>query len=132
VIALVAADHSNGMRNEIDPRVASPVWWAIAMHLELQPEEIAAEQELRTDLGLDGLDLALIAMRIGDWLRVDVPRRLAEESITVGDWARAIVTMTAELDEDGRPSAPPSVRTQSGLVRVAPAVTAIALRRSAG
>lgn len=106
------------MTEVIDPKVASPVWWAIALHLGTRPDEVLGEQELRRDLGLDGLDLALIMMRVGDWLRVDVPHAIVDEAVTVGDLARAVVKLMAELDEDGRPSVLPT-RTCSRTQRVA-------------
>jgi acyl carrier protein len=105
------------MSQSIDPSVAAPVWWAIALHLDVQPEEVLCEQELRTDLHLDGLDLALIVMRVGDWLRVDLPPSITDDAMTVGDLARAIVTLLSELDEDQRPSVV-SIRPQSGTHRI--------------
>lgn len=58
---------------------------AIAAHLEIALDEIEAEQSLEGDLGLDPLDLVLIALRLEEDVGVEFPVALLETVKTVGD-----------------------------------------------
>lgn len=58
---------------------------ALAAHLDVAVDEFTSTQTLEDDLGLDPLDLVLIALRLEEDVGVEFPVALLEDVKTVGD-----------------------------------------------
>ena len=98
------------------------VRFALALHLRIDPEEIALEDRLEADLGLDPLDLVLVALRLEEIEEGEFPVARLEMVATVGDlvavvrgWS-AMPASLAERETLLPPAAPPA-RKRSGLRR---------------
>lgn len=70
---------------------------AVARHLGTDPASVLSRHSLRADLGLDGLDLAFVALRIGEQLRIDVPFSQLNDVSTVADLG-ALVARIVDLN----------------------------------
>jgi acyl carrier protein len=57
----------------------------VARHLDVAAGEIALRQHLERDLGLDPLDLVLIALRLEDIEHLEFPLAALESAQTVSD-----------------------------------------------
>lgn len=77
------------------------VSFALALHLELDPNEIREEQDLEEDLGLDPLDLVLIVLRLEEIGDGEFPVGDLEGIKTVRDLASVVRNWT---------EGPPTVR----------------------
>lgn len=73
-------------------RVASLV---VARHLGTDPTVVLPRHSLRDDLGLDRLDLAFIALRIGEQLEIDVPFSQLNSVSTVADLGALVARIVA-------------------------------------
>ncbi len=66
------------------------VRFALALHLDIDPEMISDAQELDRDLGLDPLDLVLIVLRLEELNEIEFPVADLEGIATVGDLAEVV------------------------------------------
>lgn len=57
----------------------------ICEYADVKPEELTEETDIRTDLGLNSLELVNMAVAIEDEFDVEIPDREALELETVGD-----------------------------------------------
>lgn len=78
--------------------------FAIALHLERDPDTISLNDRLAEDLGMDPLDLVLVALRIEEWASGEFPVGDLESAVTVGDLVDVVACW----------SSPPT--TRSGLM----------------
>jgi acyl carrier protein len=79
------------MRYSLDSLVRQ----VVARHLAVAPCEIAPMQHLERDLGLDPLDLVLIALRLEDIEQIEFPMSRLEGAETVGDLTRILRAVRA-------------------------------------
>ncbi|MBX3228531.1 MAG: hypothetical protein KIT84_07755 [Labilithrix sp.] len=77
------------------------VVFALALHLQIDPDEVHEAQRLDEDLGLDPLDLVLVVLRLEEIGEGEFPVGDLEGIATVRDLARVVHAWT-----DG----PPTVR----------------------
>lgn len=85
------------------------VYRALATHLGLDPRAIDDAQRIDHDLGLDRLDLALIAVRLEDSapFRGELPFELLDEVVTVGELVAIVDTwLESEPVDDDRITLP--------------------------
>lgn len=80
------------------------VSFALALHLEVDPDEIHEDQDLEADLGLDPLDLVLVVLRLEEIGEGEFPVGDLEGIKTVKDLAAVVRRWN-----DG----PPTVRVPS-------------------
>lgn len=78
------------------------VCFALGLHLQIDPAEIQEAQRLEEDLGLDPLDLVLVALRLEEIGDGEFPVADLAEIVTVRDLVNVVRVWT-----DG----PPTVRT---------------------
>lgn len=103
------------------------VWFALALHLDLDPEWIQPGHRLEGDLGLDPLDLVLIALRLEEIENEEFPVADLETVTTVFDLV-TIVRAWSKVPSDSHDAEtlpPPAlipVRTKSGMHPIATAV----------
>jgi acyl carrier protein len=94
------------------------VRFALAAHLERDPRSFDDDDELGVDLGLDRLDLAMLALRCERTVGGEFPFALLDEVETVGElivlvgsWLESTVRDTAldVLGDGDRPTLPMSM-----------------------
>jgi len=93
---------------------------AVASHLEVPVDELCSTQSLEDDLGLDPLDLVLIALSLEEDVGVEFPVALLETVKTVGDldslvrsWLGVVPILLRAMER--RPAhMPMSARIQGG------------------
>lgn len=93
------------------------VTFALALHLEADPDSIHLDQRLADDLGLDALDLVLVALRLEEIAEAEFPVAALETARTVADLA-VIVRLWCEVEGRDRPTldaVPPSHRHDSSI-----------------
>jgi acyl carrier protein len=61
------------------------VRFALALHLEIVPDAVVESDSLTEDLGLDPLDLVLVALRLEELAEAEFPVADLEHARTVGD-----------------------------------------------
>jgi acyl carrier protein len=98
------------------------VRFALALHLSVDPQDIDVEDRLEADLGLDPLDLVLVALRLEEIEEGEFPVARLEMVTTVGDLVAVVrgwSVMPASLEERATlpPPAAPPARTSSGTRR---------------
>jgi acyl carrier protein len=96
------------------------VRFALALHLSVDPDEIAMSDRLEAELGLDPLDLVLVALRLEEIEEGEFPVAQLESVATVADLVgivRAWSTMSAGTEERETllPPEAPRARTKSGM-----------------
>ncbi len=64
---------------------------ALASHLGVPPDAVGLHHELDRDLGLDALDIVLVALRLENVLEAELPIADLEDAITVQDFADIVV-----------------------------------------
>lgn len=64
---------------------------AVALHLDVLPDDIDADARLLEDLGLDALDVVLVVLRLEDVAHCELPIAALERVSTVADLARMLV-----------------------------------------
>jgi acyl carrier protein len=64
---------------------------ALASHLGVPPEAVSLAHELDRDLGLDALDIVLVALRLENVLEAEIPIADLELAVTVQDFADVII-----------------------------------------
>jgi acyl carrier protein len=81
---------------------------ALGLYLDLKPAEIDTDADLQKDLGLEPLDLVLIAFRLEEFADAEFSISDLEGVVTVGDfeavvreWVRE--TKNDDVDEEPRP-----------------------------
>lgn len=79
---------------------------ALASHLGVPPASISLEHELDRDLGLDALDIVLVALRLENVLEAEVPIADLEDAITVRDFADIVIGARLTLPMPEPRSAP--------------------------
>ncbi len=105
------------------------VRFALALHLSVDPYEIGVGDRLEADLGLDPLDLVLVALRLEEIEEGEFPVARLETVATVADLVgivRGWSTMPSTAEERETlipPASAPPARTKSGTRR---AVSALA------
>ncbi|MGN0468482.1 MAG: acyl carrier protein [Acutalibacteraceae bacterium] len=57
----------------------------ICEYADVKPEDLTAETDIRTDLGLNSLELVNMAVAIEDEFDVEIPDREALDLETIGD-----------------------------------------------
>ena len=72
----------------------------VARHLEVDHDAVTMDQDLEGDLGLDFLDLVLIASRLEGLSGADLPVQGLREARTVGDLASLLRRALALRDLD--------------------------------
>jgi acyl carrier protein len=97
------------------------VRFALALHLGVDSEELELHHRLEADLGLDPLDLVLVALRLEEIEDAEFPVARLEMVHTVGDLVD-VVRDWASPDHTATVPPPPPARMQSGIQPVAAAV----------
>jgi acyl carrier protein len=69
---------------------AHSVRLALANHLDIEPSELEPSQDLRRDLGLDPLDLVLVALRLEEGAVDEFPIAELETVRTIDDFAKLV------------------------------------------
>lgn len=94
---------------------------AIAAHLDIAVDELSAADTLEGDLGLDPLDLVLVALRLEQDVGVEFPVSLLEQVKTVADldglvgsWLSVVPTLL-RAQSRGRARMVVSARIQGGV-----------------
>jgi len=77
----------------------SSVRLAIARHIDVPPSELRSTHHLSRDLGLDPLDLVLVALRLEEGADVEFPIAELESVHTVDDFAELV---QAWAEREGR------------------------------
>jgi acyl carrier protein len=77
---------------------------AIASHLAMPVDEIDGHDSLAEDLGLDALDLVLVALRLEENIGVDFPLARLDGVVTVDDLVALAASWLSLVDD--RPTAP--------------------------
>jgi acyl carrier protein len=113
------------------------VRFALALHLRTDPHDIALGDRLEADLGLDPLDLVLVALRLEEVEEGEFPVALLETVTTVADLVGLVRTWSTRpeiiVEERETLSPPASVqpeRTKSGTRRAVSAPAAATLPRA--
>jgi acyl carrier protein len=99
------------------------VRFALALHLSVDPHDIGLGDRLEADLGLDPLDLVLVALRLEEIEEGEFPVARLETVATVADLVgivRAWSTMPSSLAAEERatlvpPESTSPARTKSGM-----------------
>jgi acyl carrier protein len=81
---------------------------ALAAHLAVAPEVIDEAQRLERDLGLDALDLVLVALRLENVLEAEIDIADLESLVTVRDFMDVVLGARVTLPG-------PEPRSSSGL-----------------
>jgi acyl carrier protein len=98
------------------------VRFALALHLGVDSEGVELHHRLDADLGLDPLDLVLVALRLEEIEDAEFPVAQLEMVRTVSDLVD-VVRDWASGDRTGTlPPPPPPARTQSGIQPIPAAV----------
>lgn len=85
-----------------DASISTTVCQALARQLALAPEDIALHQRLREDLGLDSLDLSLVALRLERALRREFPLAVLDLVTSVHDLVRFVRAWAGGVSEGTR------------------------------
>ena len=85
------------------------VRFALAFHLNIDPEEIHTDQRLDEELGLDPLDLVLVVLRLEELGNIEFPVADLEGLLTVGD----LVGLVGEWYRDAAPLEPIPARRET-------------------
>lgn len=98
------------------------VRFALALHLAVDPRDIAETDRLEADLGLDPLDLVLVALRLEEIEEGEFPVARLETVTTVADLVAIVrgwstMPATAEERETLLPPEAGPARTASGIRR---------------
>jgi len=102
------------------------VRFALALHLSIDPMEIELEQRLEADLGLDPLDLVLVALRLEEIEEAEFPVADLEAVTTVAELVGVVREWSGGDRSATLPPQPParipSARHASGIRPVDDAV----------
>jgi len=87
------------MKSTTIPRSFFRVRAVVARHVHAPVNQVRPQQSLRTELGLNQLDLALIALQLEGQIGVEVPFLAIQRATTVRDLSECIDQLTCP----GRP-----------------------------
>jgi acyl carrier protein len=83
----------------------------LVFHLGSEEALLNDDARLVEDLGADRLDIVEVAMSCEERFGIDIPNRVAETFVTVGDAVRFIAAQLAAADvPPDRPARPPAPR----------------------
>jgi len=84
---------------------------ALALYLDMKPSEIQPSADLRRDLGLEPLDLALIVYRLEEFADAELSMSQLDRVVTVADFERVLRDWSrdAPADEPGESDEPPPI-----------------------